>query len=141
MAKPPKASTSARCAAACPSDWCAFCQLGELRERDRVAVDERPRAALRVEHTAQQHLVGVARELVLDEPGGDPGLVAGGEHRRQLGPLRACAELPRLEAVAEQQRERVDEDRLARAGLAGQHGESGAELHVEGVDEDEVADR
>ncbi len=63
------------------------------------------------------------------------------EHRGELGAVGAGAQLALLEAVAEQQRERVEQDRLAGAGLAGEDGEAAVELEVERLDDDEVADR
>ena len=44
-------------------------------------------------------------------------------------------------AAAERELERVDEDRLAGAGLAAQHRQPRREIDLEGVDDDEVADR
>ncbi len=43
-------------------------------------------------------------------------------------------------AGAEQQADRLDEDRLARAGLAGQDVEAGLELDLDGLDDRKVAD-
>ena len=62
------------------------------------------------------------------------------EHRGELGPLGARPQLPQLEAIAEQQVERIEQDRLSRAGLAGQDREAGVELEVERFDDDEIAD-
>ncbi len=116
-------------------------ERGELRERHRLAVDESARAALRIEHATHQHLALVAGQRVLREPGAYAGCVGHVERGGQLRPLGARTNLANLETVAEQQPERVEQDRLACAGLAGQHGESGIELDIERVDEHEVADR
>ena len=62
------------------------------------------------------------------------------ERRGELGALGAGPQLAQLEAVAEQQAERIEQDRLAGAGLAGQHREAGVELEVERFDDDEIAD-
>ena len=43
-------------------------------------------------------------------------------------------------ALAQGQRQRVDEDGLAGAGLAGEHGEAGVEFEFERIDDDEIAD-
>jgi hypothetical protein len=48
--------------------------------------------------------------------------------------------LSRFEAIAEQETERIQQDRFARAGLAGQHREATFELELEGFDDDEIAD-
>ena len=97
-----------------------------------AAVDPCAAAALRVEHAAQQHLVVVAARArarpATRAPSGSSAMSnLGGE----LGTLGARAQLAELEAVAEQQAERVEEDRLAGAGFAGQHREARAELDVE----------
>ncbi len=61
--------------------------------------------------------------------------------RREFGALGARAQLAQLEAVAQQQRQRVEEDRFSRAGLACQDGEAALELDVEGGNDDEIANR
>jgi hypothetical protein len=44
-------------------------------------------------------------------------------------------------AAAQRQRERVEENRLAGAGLAGEHAQAVLEGDLEPVDQDDVADR
>ena len=44
-------------------------------------------------------------------------------------------------AAAQRQLQRIDQDRLARAGLAGQHREAGAAFHLELADDDHVPER
>ncbi len=116
-------------------------QRAELRQRHRVAVDEGPRAALRIEHATHQHLAVLVGKRVLGEPGTRVRRVGDVERGRELRPFGAGPDLPHFEAVAEQEPERVEEDRLARTGFAGEHGKPGIELEVERVDEHEVADR
>ena len=53
-------------------------------------------------------------------------------------PWRTSADVA---ARAERQREGVEQDRLAGAGLAGQHGKPVGEIDVEPIDQDDVADR
>ena len=60
-----------------------------------------------------------------------------GGHR---GGVRALADQPRIRAGAERQAERVEQDRFAGAGLAGQHAKPAIELQLEPVDEHDVAD-
>ena len=43
-------------------------------------------------------------------------------------------------ARAQRQPERVEQDRLARPGLAGEHAKPGFEIEVERLDEDDIAD-
>ena len=113
----------------------------QLRERGRPAVDPRAALALRVERAPQQQRCrrrrGPARRARPRRRDASVDVEFGGE----LGALGAGSQLPQLEAVAEQQAERVEQDRLARAGFAGQHREAGVELEVERFDDDEIADR
>jgi len=44
-------------------------------------------------------------------------------------------------ACPERQGQRVDQDRLAGAGLTGKHRETGVELDIQGGDDNEVANR
>jgi hypothetical protein len=69
-------------------------------------------------------MVGVDGEL-----GADAGLPGAGAEQQPVG------------AAAERKAEGIEQDRLAGAGLAGQHGQAGADLQVQAVDEDDVADR
>ena len=108
----------------------------------RAAVDPGAALALRVDRPAQQQPAGVAGVGV------EAGVVEpGGERRRRvelgadLGARRAFAHHAGVAAAAERELQRVDQDRLAGAGLAGQHREAGAELDLERVDDDEVAER
>ena len=116
-------------------------QVLQVRQRRRPAVDPRAASPLRVEDPAQQHFVPVAGELLLGQPGIDRWCVAGVEHRREFGALGARAQLAQFEAVAQQQRQRVEENRLARAGLACQDREAAFELDVEGGNDDKIANR
>ena len=56
----------------------------------------------------------------------------------------ACACPARTSAVSarapKRQPERVEQDRLARPGLAGEHAKPGFEIEVERLDEDDIAD-
>ena len=57
-----------------------------------------------------------------------------------LALLGAVAHQRRIAARAERQREGVEQDRFAGAGLAGQRGKAGAEIDVQPVDQNDVAD-
>ena len=61
---------------------------------------------------------------------------AGGDHGLRL----ALADQAAVGAGAEREAERIEQDRLAGAGLAGQHAEAGAEFEVEALDQHDVAD-
>ena len=62
------------------------------------------------------------------------------ERRRHLPLLLALAHQGGVAARAERQRERVEQDRLAGAGFAGEHGKPLGKVDVEPVDQDDVAD-
>ena len=62
------------------------------------------------------------------------------EDRGHLALLGAFAHQRRFAARAEREREGIEQDRFAGAGLAGQRREAGAEIDVEPVDQDDVAD-
>ena len=63
------------------------------------------------------------------------------EYRGDLALLRAMAHQARIAAAAERQRERIEQDGFARAGLAGQHREATGEFDIEPFDQDDVTDR
>jgi hypothetical protein len=58
------------------------------------------------------------------------------DHRLRL----AAPDEAAVGARAQRQAERVEKDRLAGAGLAGENAEAGAEFEVEALDQDDVAD-
>ena len=131
--KPPKPSTSARCASGAVSVWCAcwpcsadqpLAERRELRERGGAAVDPCATATAGVEHAAQQQRVVAAAEVVLGEPRAHARRVVDVELGGELGALGTGTQLPQLEAVAEQQAERVEQDGLAGARFAGEHREA-----------------
>jgi hypothetical protein len=117
-------------------------ELAQVGERRGGAVDEGPRAAVGADHAAQQALAGVVR--VLHRLLAQPGARGEGSFERELGAdlgLRLPgAHEGGVGAVAQHQAERVDQDRLAGAGFAGEHREAGRELEVERIDDGEVAD-
>ena len=62
------------------------------------------------------------------------------EHGGDLALLGAVAHQRLVAAAAQGQREGVEQDRLAGAGLAGEHGKAVGEIDVEPVDQHDVAD-
>jgi hypothetical protein len=114
--------------------------LGEHARGHRRAVRPRPRAPpggdLALEHhrvlvDLQPALVEQAREVV---PAGDV------EHALDAGAVGAGADELRARALAQQQSERADDDRLARAGLAREHVEPAGEREGQRLDDREVLD-
>ena len=116
-------------------------RLAQLRDRRTAAVDPRAALALRVDRSAQQHAAGVAGigvEAGVGEPRRERGRdVELGAHLGTRGPFSHDAGVA---AAAERELERVDEDRLAGAGLPAQHRQPRREVDLERVDDDEVAD-
>ena len=113
----------------------------ELGQRRRAAVDLRAASTLRIEHAAQQQRAPVPlREIVLPKPRARGRRVVEIEFGGDFGAIGARAKLARLEAVAEQQRKRIEQQRFAGARLAGQHGEAAVELDLERFDHGEVSD-
>ena len=107
--------------------------------RDRLIVDEGAGAPVGILHAAQDEIAVGVDFLGL-------GQAARGVVERQVEhgadlPLRlAMAHERAVAAPAERQRETVEQDRLARAGLAGEHAETFAKAQLEPVDQDDVTD-
>ena len=116
--------------------------LAKLRERRAAAVDPRPALALRVDRPAQDEQAFVVRSGV-EASLGKPVRNAG--RRVELGGYFAApsslANDACVAAAAERQLQRVDEDRLAGAGLAGQYRKAAIEVDFEFSNDDEVAQR
>ena len=114
-------------------------QLPQQPDADRLIVGERPAAAVGGDDAAQDQRgvrlqavfvqQGDGRVVVAHIEGGDDhALVGGRPHQRAVGP------------GAQRQAERVQQDRLARTGLAGQHVEAGLQRQRQPVDQDDIAD-
>ena len=118
-----------------------FADVLQLRKRRGAAVDPRPAPALRIERAAEQDLAVRRAEIVRGEPCGDARGILGVEDGGELRPFRARPELAKLEPIAEEQSQAVEQDRLAGAGFPGEDRKAAVELEVERLDDDEVADR
>ncbi len=107
---------------------------------DRLVVDEGAGAAIGKLHAAENHLTGVVEAVLGQDPCRRMALgdVEGGRH---LALLRAMADQARIAAAAERQREGIEQDGFARAGLAGQHREATGKFDIEPFDQDDVTDR
>ena len=106
----------------------------------RLVVDEGAGAAVGELGAAQDQLVLVGDVVGLEDRARRV-IAADLEHGGDLPLLRALADQRLVAAAAERQREGVQQDRLAGAGLAGEHGEPRGEIDVQLVDQDDVADR
>src|SRR5215813_6475744 len=95
----------------------------ELRERGRAPVDPSSASTLHVERSAQQQRIAFD-EIVLGEIVASICCIVEVELGDDLGTFSTGAQLPRLETVAQEQRQRVEQDRLAGTGLAGENRET-----------------
>ncbi len=107
---------------------------------DRLIIDEGAGAAVGELHAAQNHLAGVV-EAIGGEDRGRRMPLRHIEHRGDLALLRAMADQIGIATAAERERERIEQNGFARAGLTGQHRKTTGELDIEPFDQDDVADR
>ena len=114
-------------------------QFLDLRKRCGPTVDVRARAASCFQDSAQHAHPGLVGEVAGLEPGLRPRRPLEGELGTDLGPAAAFPHQAGVAALTKHQPERVDENGLARAGLAGEHGEAFLELEVQAVHDHEVA--
>ena len=106
---------------------------------DRLIVDEGAGAAVGKLHPAHDQFV-IAAEIVVGEYAARRMCLGDVEDGGHLPLLGALAHQRRIAARAERKREGIEQDRFAGAGLAGQHGKAGAEIDVQPIDQDDVAD-
>ena len=117
-----------------------FAELTQRLHRHRLAVHIRARAPVGADDPPQQHAFVLVLDRLLGEPGARGGIVRDGERRGDFGALRAVPHDFGAGAAAGREQQRIDENGFARAGLAGEHRQSGAELQLDSVDDREVAD-
>ena len=98
-----------------------------VRDGRRASVDIRPRAPVGRDDTRQHDLFG-AVGAIDQEPAVDAGLGGPGAHDGRVG------------TSADEQFDRLDQHRLAGAGLAGERGEAGAEAQHGALDHAQVLD-
>ena len=114
--------------------------LSHLLGSRRRAVDITARTAAGIEHPAQDQLV-LGSEVVGGQPGDYLRQPADLEGGCDLGPLATGAHDAGIGAVAERQRQRIDQDRLAGPGFPGQRAKTGGKLEFQPIDDDKVANR
>jgi hypothetical protein len=112
-------------------------QLAQLRSRRRHAVDVGLGAPGIVDHAAQQRPALVRHQVVLGQPHG--GRFGNGKVGRDVGAGRAFTHHAGVAAPAQRQLQRVDQDRLAGAGLSRKDGKTRGKLELDRVDNDEIA--
>ena len=106
----------------------------------RLIVDEGARAPVGELHAAQDQLV-LGGDIVGLEQRARRMSARDLEHGGHLALLGALPHQRLVAAGAQSQRKGIEQDRLAGAGLAGEHGKPLGEIDVEPVDQDDVADR
>ena len=115
--------------------------VAQDRGRDRGRAGKGPAAAVGLERPSQQQRLA---RLALDAMFGQQSVDRMARRHLELGGhgggFLAAAHQPGIGAGAERQAERVQQDRLAGAGLAGEHAEAGLELQLEPVDQHDVVD-
>jgi hypothetical protein len=114
-------------------------QFAQQPDRDRLVVDEGAAAAVGTDQPPQDQVALGVQPL---GGGQGPCRMTGRqvEDRGHAGPRGALAHGERIGAGAEREAERVEQDRLAGAGLAGQGDDARLEGDVERLDQDDVAD-
>ncbi len=114
-------------------------QFAQHLNRHRAAVDEAARRFVGFDH-APQHAFLIVEELMLLEPFGGGVCWFEREVRGHFGARAAVANDIAVGAVAQHQRQGIDEDGLAGAGLSGQHAEARIECDLKLVHDGEVTD-
>jgi hypothetical protein len=116
------------------------CEFAQLRQGRRAAVDPGARAAVGAQR-ASQLAAGAVVEFLLAQPGERFGRLVEVEFGVQFGARGAVADHAAVGAKARQEPERIDQQRLAGAGFAGNDGHAGAEFEFGGGDNGEILDR
>ena len=112
------------------------------RDADRLVVDPRARAAVRLHRAPQdQRLAGFDEDVGF----GKRSVHRFGQRREFEGCgdarlVLARAHQPGIRAIAQHQAERIEQDRLARPGLAGEHAKARAERKFQPFDQHHVPD-
>ena len=105
-----------------------------------LIVDQRARSPIGELHTPQNQFI-LGRYVIRAQDRVCGMLTWYLEHGRDLPLLDPMAHQAGVAARTKRQREGIEQDRFPGAGLAGEHREAGCELHVEAIDQDDVADR
>ena len=108
-------------------------------DADRLIVDEGARATVGELRPPHDQFI-FAHKVIVDQHAARRmifGDVKGGDHLAMLGTL---AHQSGIAAGAERQREGVEQDRFASAGFAGKRSKAGAEIDVQAIDQDDIAD-
>ena len=117
-------------------------QLAQQRDADRLIVDRGLRTAVRLDLALEdQRLARFDNQFGGIESGANStGKLRELEHRRNARRLLPRAHQPAIRPVAQHQPQRIEQDRLARPGLAGEHTEAAGKFQLQRLDQDNIAD-
>ena len=132
-------STASRASA---SDASALRHFAQQADADRLIVDEDLALAVGFQLAAQdQRFAFLDFEIgIVEHRGKARGQRGEFEGRRHACLVLAPAHQRAVGAVAQHEAERIEQDRLARPGLAGEHTQPAPEGEVERLDQHDVAD-
>jgi hypothetical protein len=115
------------------------CHFAQQRGANGLVVDEATAAAVGLDDAAdEQRLAGLDLDAIIVKQRGnwsDGGAKGGGDHRLR----RAVADEASFTATAQRKAQGIQQDRLARAGFAGEHVEPRAEFQVKRLDQHHIA--
>ena len=117
----------------------AVAELAQQPDARRLVVDKGAAASVGPDQPAQYDRLAVAVEPGLAQDRMRRVVAPDREFRRYRGLLSPRPHQPALRPLAERQAQRIEQDRLAGAGLTGQHAQAGTEGEVEAVDQYNVA--
>lgn len=114
--------------------------FAQLQGGCRRAVDIAARAAAGIEYATQDQFV-LGFDIIGCQPGTDRRQRGDVEGRCNLGLVATGAHDAGIGALAQRQRQGIDEDRLAGPGFPSQGAKTGRKFELQPVDDDEIADR
>ena len=117
-------------------------QIAQQRGGTGLVVDEGAAATIGLHRAAdQQRFAGFDLDAIVGQQ--QRGAMTGGrriEAGGNAGLRLPCPDQAAIGAGAERQPQRIEQDRLARAGFTGEDGQAGAELQVQRLDQHDIAD-
>ena len=96
-----------------------------------AAIDETARAAICIEHAAHQAHTGIAFQTLLRQPRFNLRQLADVEFRANFRTFTAIAHHHRIATLAQCQRQRINQKRFSRTGLAGERSEACGKVEFE----------
>ena len=116
-------------------------ELAHQTGADGLIVDEAARSAVRRLNAAQNQIAAFVFYFVLAQERACGVIKRNVEAGGHLALCRTMADKSAIAARTECKRKRVEQDRLAGARFAGQHGETGRKVDLKTFNQDDIADR